>query len=393
MVADPVRLERNRRAIREAGFGGLVCALPSNVLLLTGYFPVVATSIALATSERTLLLVPEDEEDLARASCADEVQTFQAASLKWIKPLPDVIGPSLGRLLSHINVSSGAIGYEETDWVQPASYAAMHLFGGAMRDLLSRLAPGASFKPAKACLESLRLIKTPAELDRIRAACGVAGRAFAEGIGHVRPGRTETQIAAAFRGPLLESPQDWRADGFAFCMSGPNGAQAYKAFQRSTGRELRDGDLVLAHCNSHVGGYWTDITRTYTLGQPTERTRRMYQAVFAAREAALNAVKPRARAADVDRAARDVMRSFGFADQFVHPTGHGVGFAAIDHNARPRLHPVSDEILQEGMVFNVEPGIYFKGECGMRHCDMVAVTSDGHELLTPFQDRPELLAC
>jgi Xaa-Pro dipeptidase len=91
------------------------------------------------------------------------------------------------------------------------------------------------------------------------------------------------------------------------------------------------------------------------------------------------------RAADVDRAARDVLEDRGLGARFKHPAGHGVGFHAIDHNARPRLHPESDDVLEPGLTFNLEPAVYLDGECGLRHCDMVAVTADGHEVLTPFQ--------
>jgi Xaa-Pro aminopeptidase len=105
--------------------------------------------------------------------------------------------------------------------------------------------------------------------------------------------------------------------------------------------------------------------------------------VFAARAAALSAIRPGATGAEVDRAARSVLAERGYGPEFKHPTGHGVGFAAIDHNARPRLHPKSPDVLEPGMVFNVEPGLYFE-DGGMRHCDMVAVTDNGAELLTPF---------
>jgi Xaa-Pro aminopeptidase len=392
MARDEVRIERNRQAMREHELDGVVCALPSNVLLLTGFFPVIGMSIAVATPQATLLLVPEDDKELALGSWADEVRTFESASLQWLKTLPEAIGPALAELLRKAVLTQGRIGYEADDWVQPASYAAMHVFGGAMRELLSRHAPAAELRGAKECLEGLRLTKTPAELDRIRAACATAGRAFAEGMGHVRPGRTEQQVATALRGPLLQARHTERADGFAFCMSGPNGAEASKAFQQSTDRELREGDLVLAHCNSHVDGYWTDVTRTYHLGLASDKQRRMYEAVFEAREAALGAIRPGAKACDVDRAARAAMERRGFGEQFVTPLGHGVGFAAIDHNAKPRLHPKSPDVLQAGMVFNIEPGVYFEGECGMRHCDIVAVTEHGAEVLTPFQDRPDLLS-
>jgi Xaa-Pro aminopeptidase len=87
-----------------------------------------------------------------------------------------------------------------------------------------------------------------------------------------------------------------------------------------------------------------------------------------------------------------VLAERGFGPQFKHGTGHGVGFAAIDHNARPRIHPASDDVLEVGMVFNVEPAVYVEGWGGLRHCDLVAVTGEGAELLTPFQASLEELA-
>ena len=110
----------------------------------------------------------------------------------------------------------------------------------------------------------------------------------------------------------------------------------------------------------------------------------MYEAVFAARQAALSAVRPGVRGSAVDDAARRVLESHGFGPAVKHATGHGVGFAAIDHNARPRLSQRSDDVLEAGMVFNVEPAIYLDGVGGLRHCDMVAVGGTGAELLTPF---------
>jgi Xaa-Pro dipeptidase len=174
-------------------------------------------------------------------------------------------------------------------------------------------------------------------------------------------------------------------------MSGPNSAEAYAAYQRSRAREIQCGDLVLIHCNSYLNGYWTDITRTFCLGPVDERKQRMYEAIFAAREAALGAIRPGVKAADVDRAARVVIGDYGFAKAFKHGLGHGVGFAAINHNAIPRLHPASEDILQPGMIFNIEPAVYFNGFGGIRHCDMVLLTEHGPEVLTPFQSTLESL--
>ena len=127
------------------------------------------------------------------------------------------------------------------------------------------------------------------------------------------------------------------------------------------------------------------MTRTFCLGDPARRRGELYSAVLKARAAALEVIRPGARAADVDRAARRVLEGYGLGQHFKHPAGHGAGFQAIDHHAQPRLHPKSDDVLESGMVINLEPAVYFDGECGLRHCDMVVITADGHEVLTPFQ--------
>jgi Xaa-Pro aminopeptidase len=168
-------------------------------------------------------------------------------------------------------------------------------------------------------------------------------------------------------------------------MSGTRSADAHGSYAMSAGKRIAAGELVLVHCNSYADGFWTDVTRTFSVGRPDDRHRRMYDAVAEARAAAIAAIKPGVTGREVDRAARDVLRRRGFGDEFKHPTGHGVGFAAIDHNAMPRLHPASDDVLEVGSVFNIEPAIYRDEYDGMRHCDVVALGEDGATVLTPFQ--------
>jgi Xaa-Pro dipeptidase len=175
-------------------------------------------------------------------------------------------------------------------------------------------------------------------------------------------------------------------------MSGSHSADAGGSYARTDARRLETGDAVLVHCNSYVNGYWTDITRTFFLGEPSSRRRELQDAVLAARIAALATVRSGTPAREVDRSARDVLSARGLGAAFTHGTGHGVGFAAIDHTAVPRLHPVSPDVLEAGMVFNVEPAVYLAGECGVRHCDIVVATERGAELLTPFPAEADALA-
>jgi Xaa-Pro aminopeptidase len=390
MIRDPERIRRIQNALHDAGLDAVVCGQSTNVLLLTGYWPVVGTSLAIATRHGQIgLVVPEDERELAAEGWADELLTFAGGSLTEIKSTAQCVCPAFADMAARMKLA-GRIGFENEPGFEPASYAAMHIYGETVRELLAAAAPALTPAPASPMLAKLRLVKTAAELQHIRTACAIAREAFTEGARTLRAGVTETEAAAPFRVALgtrgIGRHGVGRADGYVYCMSGPNSAEADAAYQRSRARKLVPGDFALIHCNSYADGYWTDITRTFCIGEPDARQRGLYAAIFAARDAALQAIMPGVKASAVDRAARDLLARHGFAKEFTHPTGHGVGFAAINHNAPPRIHPVSEETLETGMVFNVEPGIYFNGYGGLRHCEMVAVNPDGAEVLTPFQE-------
>jgi Xaa-Pro dipeptidase len=391
---DVTRINRIRDELERSDMDALVCGLPTNVLLISGYWPVIGTSIAVITRTGFVhLLAPDDEEELAQASWADVVETVSLGSLAEIKTAVDVLRAPLTKIIKEIGRERRiVVGCESGPVVEPASYVGMHLFGTAICQLLREILPDESIASADDVLRQLRSVLSLWEQARVRVACRSAARAFLHGGEQLRSSLKETEVASLVRGALTsEEDRLTRADGFVFCMSGPNSAAAYAAYQRSQAREIESGDLVLIHCNSYLNGYWTDITRTFCVAPVDEQKRRMYEAIFATRQAALTAIHPGARAADVDRTARVVLSEYGFEKEFKHGLGHGVGFAAINHNAPPRLHPASDDVLEPGMIFNIEPAIYFEGMGGMRHCDMVLLTDDGPEMLTPFQSTLETL--
>jgi Xaa-Pro aminopeptidase len=393
------RIERVKESLAGAGLSALVCSHNANVLMLSGFAPVIGAAVAVVGADGTLaLVVPEDAEALARSSgWADVVVSFQPASLKAMHveraALKGALQKALDAVLPPPRTRGLRIGLEFGRAQLPASYASQLVYGGMLAQLLQELLPSAEFDAADTLLARLRMRPTAHELDRIRLACDIAAQAFLEGAAQLAEGIGEREAtlpfqAALCRGADRHAQQLSRADGFFYCMSGPNGARAHAAFQQSGPRRLQHGDTVLIHCNSHADGYWTDLTRSYVLGAPDAQAARMQQAIAAARDAALAAIRPGATAGAVDRAAREVLTRAGFGAAFRHPTGHGVGFTAIDHEEPPQLHPLSDEPLLPGMVFNVEPGIYIDGYGGMRDCNMVAVTEDGHALLSPFQHAP-----
>jgi Xaa-Pro aminopeptidase len=391
MQADLERISRIVNTLEQSGLDGVVCFLPTNVLLLSGYWPVVGTAIAIASRQGEIsLVVPADELSLAERGWAKEIHIFESGSLQTMHRAIDGARRPLVEALRGLGLTRGRLGIESGPGFEPASYAAMHFYGISLRDLLWDVTATATTIPADSLLAQLRSCPTDGELARIRIAARIAARAYRVGADLVESGQREYRVAAGFRGPLydLDDDQVARADGYAFCMSGPNSADAHGSYARSRSRRIEAGDFLLVHCNSYADGYWTDITRTYCLGEPSQQQVRMYQAVMAARDAAFAAIAPGVRASDVDRAARDEIDRRGFGGAFRHATGHGVGFAAIDHNAIPRIHPQSSDRLERGMVFNVEPAIYLERVGGLRHCDMVAVTEDGMELLTPFHSGP-----
>jgi Xaa-Pro aminopeptidase len=376
MHRDAERIERLQDAMRAAGLDALACGLPTNVLLLTGYFPVVGTSFGILTREgECFLYAPEDERDLAECRCGERTFFYR----------PDGVRALRRQICASCPISGKVIGFECGELYEPASSAALHLFHTAVPELLE----GAVLRPAGELLARVKAVLTPIEIDRVRRACRIAQCAFEHGGACIDPGLKETEAAELFRGPLVTVGTGFegvtRAEGFVSCMSGPNSAQAWAGCARSRAREIEISDFALIHCNSHADGYWTDITRTWCIGPAADRQWRMYEAVFEARQAALDAVRPGIRAPQVDRAARDVLAAHGFAGEFKHAAGHGVGFAAVNHHAHPVISQDSDDVFETGMVFNLEPAVYLDGFGGLRHGDMVAVTETGAELLTPFQ--------
>lgn len=397
MNRDQQRVERIQAALREASLDALVSALPKHVLMMSGYWPVIGISLSIVTKDgHVVILAPEDEKELAELGWADAVHTFQAASLKELRSTRDILREVLAKEAHSLGLGRGsAVGYEEDEVSVPVPYSAMHWFGASWPALLQEALPEAKLCQSSGLLKRLESVLTPKEIDRVRAACRTGGAAFQEAAQALQPGLSETAIANAFQTALSRhgAPlnEQGRAGGWVWCMSGPNAAKAAAAYARTRERRTEPGDLVMVHCNSFADGYWTDITRTFCLGEPDKRQDAMYQAVLRAFSAAVEVIRPGACAAEVDRVARDVLVVRGFGKEFKHATGHGVGFSAINHDAAPRLHPVSPDVLETGMVFNVEPAIYIEGYGGLRHCSMVALTERGAEVLTPFQASAEAL--
>jgi Xaa-Pro aminopeptidase len=387
-AADPERQARAVQAIHAAHLDGLVCASASEVLLLSGYWPVMASSVVVATADAGVtVIVPEDELELAEKTSWASLVPYKPAGLKTLASPVDLLRPPLADVLNDLHLGRAHLGLQLGHGVQPASYAVMTEYRSSLPALLGQLLPQAQFQPCDELLEEMKAVKTDRELGLLSHACAVASAGFAAAADAISAGKSEVDVAAAGQAAFDTTPKAdhlERSYGYFYCMSGPNAAKASAACARTRRRVIEAGDLVMIHANTCADGHWTDITRTYTAGTPTEHQREVRAAIDEAHASALQTIKPGVTGSDVDHAARSVMQARGFGKEFKHATGHGVGFAAANPNGRPRIHPLSPDVLSEGMTFNVEPAAYFDGVGGMRHCDVVAVTKDGARVLTQF---------
>jgi len=252
---------------------------------------------------------------------------------------------------------------------------------------LRALTPAIDWKGKPDRVEKLRVIKDATEIERIREAIRIAERAFEIFRPMLRPSDSEKELSDALEMYIR------RAGGT--CSSFPAivavGDRSARPHARPTDRRIRDAELLLVDWGACEGFYKSDLTRvlltrknlsfsrTARKSRAADKLEKIYNVVLGAQEQALRAVRPGVKASDVDAAARKFIAGAGYGQYFTHGLGHGLGLQV--HEA-PAVRANSTDILQAGMVFTVEPGIYLPGWGGVRIEDDVLVTADGCEVLT-----------
>ena len=221
----------------------------------------------------------------------------------------------------------------------------------------------------------LRERKDAEEIALVRRAANLGCRLFEHVLEKIVPGSTETDIALAMEFEARRAG----AEAMSFETIVASGTRSALPHGRASAAKLLRRGFVTLDFGVLLEGYCSDMTRTVHLGRPTEQEWDVYHSVLEAQEAGVAAVAPGVRCGDVDEAARSVLRKAGLEKWFTHSTGHGVG---LEIHEGPRLAAKQEQVLEQGMVVTIEPGVYLPGEFGVRIEDMVLVTEMGGEVLT-----------
>lgn len=340
------RIDRLRARLPELGAPAILVTASVNVRYLTGFQS--SNAALLVDGERALLLTDGRYVDAARA--VPGVELVQAD-----RELPVFLRESLRKLAGG-----------------PVAFEADHVSFSAHRTLAGG---GVELVPVQRAVERLRAVKDAGELDALRRSAALLSEAFELLARERLVGRTEAEVAWWLERTL----RDLGADALSFdsiVASGPNAARPH---HHPGGREIGAGETVVVDAGCVVDGYCSDCTRTFATGEVAEELARAYEVCLAAQVASLDALRAGVACRDVDAVARGMLDDAGY--EVMHNLGHAVG---LEIHEEPRLARTSKDSVEAGNVLTVEPGIYLSGLGGMRIEDLVVVTADGLENLTPI---------
>ena len=347
----PARLAALRRSLESAKLDGILLTSLPNIRYVTGFtgssalVAVTAAEVLFVTDFRYETQVQEEVGDLAHVD-------IEGQSL-W---------DGIWRMLGEVRPVE-IMGFESAHMVH--------------RDFERLLNAGSrwQWRATLGVVETLREQKAPEEIALIEAAVGVASRALERTVESVRIGMTELAIAGALERAL----RDEGSEGFPFETIVASGPRAALPHARPAARRLERGDFLLIDFGAIVGGYCSDVTRTFVAGRADAEQREIYEIVRGANEVAASGVRAGMTGRDADALARRYIEDRGYGEEFGHSLGHGIG---LEVHEAPRLARTADAVLPANAVVTIEPGIYRAGWGGVRIEDDVVLDPDGPRVLT-----------
>jgi Xaa-Pro aminopeptidase len=347
------RLHKLRPVIAERGLDALLISQPENYRYLSGF-----------TGSSGWLVISHSDAVLATDSRYTEQAKQETEGFGIIKIKGDLDGWLL-QLTS--NLGWHKLGFE----ADHICYANYHKLSEIIKVRQANL----ELIPTTGLVEHLRSIKEPAELELIMKTIELTDAAFKHIKSVIRPGMTEREAAWEIEKFLRQNG----SEGVPFeiiVASGPNSALPHA---KPSERVIHSGEPVLIDMGARIGGYCSDFSRTLCLGKADKTLQEIYNAVQEAQLTAIDKIESGMTASAADKLARDVIEQAGYGDNFGHGLGHGVGIAIHEP---PTLSSTSTDLLVDGMIFTIEPGIYIAEYGGVRIEDMVTLEKGRIRVLT-----------
>ena len=343
------RMERAGRSAQEAGLSGVLVTPGPDLIYLTGYMPV-------ATERLTMLVLSADREPAMIVPVLERPEAEAAPSSSKLTLSDWADGSDPYEAAAPLLDPKGRYAISDAAW-------AMHVLG------LQANLPDSGYVSMTQALPLLRAVKDEDELERLTAAGEAADKAFYDIVKVQFSGRKETEIGADLADALRthgHSEVDFTVVG-----SGPNGANPHHEVGE---RVIQDGDMVVLDFGGLLDGYGSDTTRTVHVGEPTDEEREVHEIVEQAQQAGFDAVRTGVACQEIDHAARKLIADAGYGERFIHRVGHGIGLTTHEP---PYMVEGEEHLLEPGMCFSIEPGIYLPDQFGVRIEDIVTVTEDG----------------
>lgn len=350
------RIGKLRDKLDEKGLDGILISQADNRRYLSGFDG--SAGYLLITAKSSVLATDFRYTEQAKAQAPEyEIIRISGRMAEWFPGL-----------VADLNLSK--LGFEAEDVTFN-----MHR---ELSRIVRKAKSGIRLVPVDGMVESLRAVKEPEEIELISRAVEIADKAFEDVEGRIKAGMTEKEIAWELEKAVRE--QGSQAVPFNIIVaSGPNAALPH---HKPSERKIKAQEPIVIDMGAKVGGYCSDLSRTVYLKIPPYKEdicNRVYDTVLGAQLAAIAMIREGMSGEEADHIPRLMIQDAGFGDAFGHSLGHGVGLAAHE---MPRVGPNSKDILTEGMVFSVEPGIYLSGWGGVRIEDLVVMENGKARVLS-----------
>lgn len=347
------RLQGIRTLISEKGIDSFLVSQQENRRYLSGFS---GSSGWLFISQKLAILTTDfryTEQARQESQDFEIVQTKGETSLWFTKLLKTHGWHTLGFEAQHMSFAT----YQELSEIIGAEHLDLELI------------------PCQNMVERLRCIKDTMELNTITKAVQLTDAAFNQILATIRPGLTEKELAWDIESFFRQNGAEATAFDIIVA-SGPNSALPHA---RPGERHLQPGEPILIDMGARIDGYCSDFTRTICMGKAEDKLQEIYDIVLEAQQAAIDGTKSGMNGAEADKQARTIIEDAGYGDNFGHGLGHGIGLAIHE---TPSLSRLSSDILDNGMVFTIEPGIYIQGYGGVRIEDTVRLEQGNIKVLT-----------